>query len=228
MKSSSRNTSGIRPNSPKRPVWLVAIAILLAGAVLGYLFRGSSSQTASAGSLSGNQQAGSTSSNIIVQPLLDRLKDNPNDPELLANIGNQYYDNHDYGKAVEYAPPASQFPLRGRDESNSFDDGHIYDEPQYTASQFGCPPPQRSSDANQQPEDSAKQESPQGAASGSQRVIILCLSSFADRYDIGCSSMPMARPIIARATLDFLDQDSHRIFPPVADLARCRRGLSST
>ncbi len=102
MKSSSRNTSGIRPSNPKRPVWLVAIAILLAGAVLGYLFRGSSSQTASAGSLSGNQQTGSTSPNITVQPLLDRLKDNPNDPELLVNIGNQYYDNHDYGKAVEY------------------------------------------------------------------------------------------------------------------------------
>ena len=109
MKSTSRNNSGSRPNNQKRPIWLAAIAVLLVGAVLGYLFRGSSSQTASAGSLSGSQTAGAASTSesrlpldVTIQPLLERLKNAPNDPELLVNIGNQYYDNHDYGKAVEY------------------------------------------------------------------------------------------------------------------------------
>jgi cytochrome c-type biogenesis protein CcmH/NrfG len=105
MKTSSRNSS----NNPKRPAWIFAIAILLLGALLGYLFRGTSSSTASAGSLKSNQPTGSASSpgsglslQATVQPLLDRLKDSPNDPELLTNIGNTYYDNHDYSKAVEY------------------------------------------------------------------------------------------------------------------------------
>lgn len=107
MKSSSRNTFRTSPNNPKHPAWLATIAILLVGATLGYLFRGSSSQTASAGSLSGSQTIGSASSSsvsglVAIQPLLEQLKNNPNDPGLLANIGNQYYDNHDYSKAVEY------------------------------------------------------------------------------------------------------------------------------
>lgn len=105
MKHSSRNTSVARSDRPKRPAWLVAIAILAVGAGLGYMFRGSSSQTASAGSANGSPAAGAGSSSqleIAVRPLLERLKDNPNDPELLTNIGNQYYDSHDYGNAVEY------------------------------------------------------------------------------------------------------------------------------
>ncbi len=109
MKSSSRNTSRNSSGNPKRPAWTFAIAILLLGALLGYLFRGTPSPTASAGSLNNNQTTGSASSSgsslsldATVQPLLDRLKDTPNDPELLANIGNTYYDNHGYGKAVEY------------------------------------------------------------------------------------------------------------------------------
>ena len=109
MKSSSRNTSRNSSDNPKRPAWMFAIAILLLGALLGYLFRGTSSSTASAGSVNSNQTSGSASSfgsglsrDATVQPLLDRLKGSPNDPELLANIGNTYYDNHDYSKAVEY------------------------------------------------------------------------------------------------------------------------------
>lgn len=104
MKRSSRNTSVARSDRPKRPAWLVAIAILALGAVLGYLFRGYPSQTASAGS-NGSPGAGADSGaqlNTAVQPLLERLKGSPNDPDLLVNIGNQYYDNHDYSKAVDY------------------------------------------------------------------------------------------------------------------------------
>jgi tetratricopeptide (TPR) repeat protein len=41
-------------------------------------------------------------SNTAIQPLLDQVKSRPNDPELLASIGNHYYDNRDYAKAIEY------------------------------------------------------------------------------------------------------------------------------
>jgi tetratricopeptide (TPR) repeat protein len=34
--------------------------------------------------------------------LLEQLKSRPNDPELLANIGNHYYDSKDYAKAIDY------------------------------------------------------------------------------------------------------------------------------
>jgi len=36
------------------------------------------------------------------EPLLQQLKDNPNRPELLANIGNVYYDARQYHDAISY------------------------------------------------------------------------------------------------------------------------------
>jgi len=35
-------------------------------------------------------------------PLLDKLKSNPNDPDLLTGIGNLYYDTQQYPNAVDY------------------------------------------------------------------------------------------------------------------------------
>jgi cytochrome c-type biogenesis protein CcmH/NrfG len=35
-------------------------------------------------------------------PLLNKLKSNPNDPELLANIGNLYYDAQQYPNAIQF------------------------------------------------------------------------------------------------------------------------------
>ena len=89
--------------------YVLAVITLMLGVAVGYLFRGSSSTTAPATSSgvswtpgSGSFQSSSLPLSSTVQPLLDRLKENPNDPELLANIGNQYYDNREYGKAIEY------------------------------------------------------------------------------------------------------------------------------
>lgn len=77
-----------------------------AGVAAGYLFRGSRLRTTSAGSFSQNSSAATSqsqaSANAAVQPLLDRLRQDPTNSELLANIGNQYYDNHYWAKAVEY------------------------------------------------------------------------------------------------------------------------------
>ena len=90
--------------------YVLAVITLMLGIVVGYLFRGSSSVAASGGTTSGfssSSVADSVPSSSVplsskVDPLLERLKSNPADPELLANIGNEYYDSRDYGKAIEY------------------------------------------------------------------------------------------------------------------------------
>ena len=89
--------------------YILAVITLMLGLVGGYLFRGSSS-TATAGAPSSDSLASTPASvpstpslpSTAIQPLLEELKSRPNDSELLANIGNQYYDGRDYAKAIEY------------------------------------------------------------------------------------------------------------------------------
>ena len=89
--------------------YILAVITLMLGLVGGYLFRGSSTTaTAAAPSSDGSAPtpaslpSGPSLPNTASQPLLEQLKIRPNDPELLANIGNQYYDGRDYTKAIEY------------------------------------------------------------------------------------------------------------------------------
>lgn len=89
--------------------YALAVITLMLGLSLGYLFRGSSPASPTPEASSGKWSSGSVSfpsssvsPNNAVQPLLAQLRDNPNDADLLANIGNQYYDNRDYGRAIEY------------------------------------------------------------------------------------------------------------------------------
>ena len=110
MNASSRNSSAIPPSNTTRvPAWAVAVVILAIGVAIGYLFRGQSSKPTPAGPNSNNQPAESVSSTqsqarleAAVKPMLDRLKEDPNNAALLVNIGNEYYDNHDWNKAIEY------------------------------------------------------------------------------------------------------------------------------
>ena len=110
MKYSSPDVPRIVPGSRKTgQAWMVAIIVLMLGIGLGYLFRGSFSPGTSASLSSGNSAVASASSassqspfDLTIQPLLARLKNTPDDPDLLADIGNQYYDHRDYGNAVEY------------------------------------------------------------------------------------------------------------------------------
>ena len=86
-------------------VALVVLAVLVLGIALGYLFRSSSSLASVASPSSTDQRADSNSSANFdgrIRPLLRRLEDNPNDPDLLVNIGNAYYDHRDYDKAIGY------------------------------------------------------------------------------------------------------------------------------
>lgn len=79
-----------------------------AGLVGGYLFRGSSSTATAAGPSSDSLAtatslpSSSTLPNTPIQPLLEQLNSRPNDPALLTSIGNHYYDNREYAKAIEY------------------------------------------------------------------------------------------------------------------------------
>ncbi len=110
MKHSSHDVSRISSGSRKPgQAWALATVILALGMGLGYLFRGSFLPGASTSLPSGNRAAPSAtpsasqvSFDTTIQPLLERLKNSPGNPDLLADIGNQYYDHRDYGKAVEY------------------------------------------------------------------------------------------------------------------------------
>lgn len=108
----SRHVAKIPANYWKASqAYILAVITLMLGIAIGYLFRGSSSTAAAygrtgSGSSSssgfGSLQSASLPVSNVIEPLLERLKSNPTDPELLANIGNQYYDNREYAKAIEY------------------------------------------------------------------------------------------------------------------------------
>ena len=91
--------------------YVLAVITLMLGIAIGYLFHGSAAAAPSGGpagvSPSGwepesAQSFPSVPPNSSFDALLERLKQSDNDPELLANIGNQYYDNRDYARAIQY------------------------------------------------------------------------------------------------------------------------------
>ena len=98
--------------------YVMASICLVVGVALGYLFRGSQSgsaspsraaQTASAepGPAGMQQQMPSPEdlkrmADAQAAPLLEKIKSDPNDPGLLASIGNYYYDAQQYPIAIQY------------------------------------------------------------------------------------------------------------------------------
>jgi cytochrome c-type biogenesis protein CcmH/NrfG len=98
--------------------YTLAVICLLLGVAGGWFIRGSQSPTAAAGLQSaGAQNFGAMPSSTETQPspdqlkkmaetqavpLLERLKSEPNNPELLANIGNIYYDAQQYPAAIDF------------------------------------------------------------------------------------------------------------------------------
>ncbi len=108
MEHFSRYSSRILPDSWKLGrICALAIIILALGIFLGCLFSGVFSEKTSTSVPTGNQTVASTSGppsplDVSIRPLLERLRINPYDPDLLATIGDQYYDHREYAKAVEY------------------------------------------------------------------------------------------------------------------------------
>jgi tetratricopeptide (TPR) repeat protein len=97
--------------------YVLAIICLVVGVAIGYLLRGSASPvatttatqaTASAPAGMGGTQQQPTPEQMKhmadkqAEPLLAQLKDKPNDPQLLYNIGNIYYDTQSYPEAIQY------------------------------------------------------------------------------------------------------------------------------
>jgi cytochrome c-type biogenesis protein CcmH/NrfG len=106
-------------------MYVLAVICFVVGIAIGYFFRGSGTpaptqQTAAQQPVSGMGTGEVTAEQLKhmadkqVEPLLARLKTTPNDPALLAQIGNAYYDAQIYpdavgyyGRALELAPKNS-------------------------------------------------------------------------------------------------------------------------
>jgi cytochrome c-type biogenesis protein CcmH/NrfG len=106
--------------------YTLAIITLVIGIAVGYFARGPATTTTSpevaesapaaapaggagmsAGQLPGigTQQQGGASPEMLAkaaEPLLGKLKTNPNDPDTLRQLGNIYYDGQAYPQAIEY------------------------------------------------------------------------------------------------------------------------------
>jgi cytochrome c-type biogenesis protein CcmH/NrfG len=97
--------------------YTLAVVCLLIGVTAGWLFRGS--QSPSAGSVVENASAASSSmgasangqptpeqmkkmADLQAAPLIERLKSDPNNADLLAKVGNIYYDTQQYPVAIDY------------------------------------------------------------------------------------------------------------------------------
>lgn len=122
--SEARNTTW-----SSQQAYALAIVCLLLGTAGGWLFRGSQSPSATSslatagGNLSMNSIATSQPTpdqlkkmaDTQAAPFIEKLKNSPNDPELLAKIGNIYYDVQAYSTAIDYYQLALQ--ARPRDAS---------------------------------------------------------------------------------------------------------------
>ena len=100
-------------------VYTMAIICLAVGLAIGYLFRGSQStappQAASveSGAASGMRQMPSLDqmkhmASAKAQPLLDKLKTDPNNSDLLFQIGTIYKSTHQFKEAIDYYDKASK------------------------------------------------------------------------------------------------------------------------
>jgi cytochrome c-type biogenesis protein CcmH/NrfG len=99
-----------------KQAYILAVICLVLGGLGGYLLRGSSSpdmpdNTAAAASQAtpGGAAAQQPTPEQLAhmaekqaEPLLQKLQGRPDDPELLSNIGNVYYDAQQYDKAIDY------------------------------------------------------------------------------------------------------------------------------
>ncbi|HYG98455.1 MAG TPA: tetratricopeptide repeat protein [Terriglobales bacterium] len=94
--------------------YVFAIICLLIGVLAGYFLRGSGTSAqapvatatgAPAGMTEGQQPTPEQMRRMAekqAEPLLAQLKSNPNNPALLAQIGNVYYDTQQFKDAIEY------------------------------------------------------------------------------------------------------------------------------
>jgi tetratricopeptide (TPR) repeat protein len=116
MSANQNNSSGTVWTGVQ--AYTFAVVCLLLGMAGGWLIRGSQSPaprasvetaSASAPSMGGgtinaqpNPEQMKKMAETQAAPLIEKLKSDPNNPELLASIGNYYYDAQQYQTAVDY------------------------------------------------------------------------------------------------------------------------------
>ena len=114
---SDTNRKNSAENWTSLQAYVLAIVCLLVGVAGGWLFRGSQSPATSAAVPSANADTSPSGASMGAQPtpeqmkkmadtqaapLLQQLKADPNNPDLLAKIGNIYYDTQSYPTAIDY------------------------------------------------------------------------------------------------------------------------------
>jgi cytochrome c-type biogenesis protein CcmH/NrfG len=97
--------------------YVMAIICLLIGVAVGYFVRGSSAPEAATAPAASSSMGATAANGGMPQvtpeqlkhmadqqakPMLAQLQSKPNDPELLANVGNVYYDTQQYNEAIQY------------------------------------------------------------------------------------------------------------------------------
>ncbi|MGA9642257.1 MAG: tetratricopeptide repeat protein [Terriglobales bacterium] len=120
MSDTKTNSSGVQWTGVQ--AYTLAVVCLLLGMAGGWLIRGSQSPTAvpveavsasapAPGSMGGAMGAAPSQpspeqlkkmADTQAAPLIEKLKSDPNNPELLAGIGNYYYDAQQFPTAVDY------------------------------------------------------------------------------------------------------------------------------
>ena len=116
-----------------REAYLLALVCLMAGLLIGYLFRGSSAPAPAAQVVmpapsnvpaAANAPATAESVQPLAAPLLAVLRVDPKNVENLVQLGNLYYDHHVYPQAIEYYTRALE--LRPNDVNVRTDLGTAY------------------------------------------------------------------------------------------------------
>jgi len=115
--------------------YTMAVLCLVLGLALGYLFRGSATNTAQAAApdntpvqqqIQGSMPSGPPGANLTPQqkqemlakaaePMLKTLQQNPADWDTVVKIGNLYYDAQEYPKSIEYYERALKLQPKNAD-----------------------------------------------------------------------------------------------------------------
>jgi cytochrome c-type biogenesis protein CcmH/NrfG len=107
------NKNSVTQNWTSVQAYTLAVVCLLLGIAGGWLFRGSqtpaptaeAASTAATGMGAGSQptpEQMKAMADVQAKPLLEKLQNDPNNPELLASVGNVYYDTQQFPTAISY------------------------------------------------------------------------------------------------------------------------------
>ncbi len=107
------NKNSVTQNWTSVQAYTLAVVCLLLGIAGGWLFRGSQTPAPTAEAASAGPTGMGTNSqptpeqmkamaDVQAKPLLEKLQSDPNNPELLASVGNVYYDTQQYPTAISY------------------------------------------------------------------------------------------------------------------------------